>query len=213
MKQFNITGDKTSTVLIFSDGVRTEGISSKGLLNVHVVICQKVLTSPSVDVQFSDATGAKRIQLLGLQSIYSQILSENIPIMRGLAASFGFSLFPGQWLESISIAKGSSVAKNGFESIAGLINIDYKNPLDENPTFLNFYISDMGNLEFNADHTIKINNEIATMLFVHSNGLFIEHDNNKDTFLDKPIGNQINLMNKWNISKEHWTNVTTIHFF
>lgn len=214
LETINITGDKTSTVLIFSDGVRTEGISSKGLLKCACCnLSESFAASPSVDVQFSDAiTGAKRIQLLGLQSIYSQILSENIPIMRGIAASFGFSLFPGQWLESISIAKGSSVAKNGFESIAGLINIDYKNPLDENPTFLNFYISDMGNLEFNADHTIKINNEIATMLFVHSNGLFIEHDNNKDTFLDKPIGNQINLMNKWNISKEHWTNVTTIHF-
>jgi len=47
-------------------------------------------TSASVDVSYSDAvTGAKQIELLGLSGIYTQMMSENIPNLRGLATSFG----------------------------------------------------------------------------------------------------------------------------
>lgn len=208
----NVSGDKSSSMLSFSDGVRTEGISSRGLLKCACCsLSESFAASPSVDVEFSDAvTGAKRIQLLGLQSIYTQILMENVPIMRGLASNFGFSLYSGQWLESLSIAKGSSVAKNGFESIAGLINVDFKKPTDANPTFLNIYASDMGEAEFNADHTIELNDEVSTMFFIHGNGLFIEHDANNDSFLDKPMGHQLNFMNRWSVNKEHWTNVSAL---
>lgn len=111
LETLNVDGAKSASTLTFSDGVRIEGISSRGLLKAACCnLSESFTTSPSVDVEYSDAvTGAKRIQLLGLQSTYSQILSENVPIMRGLASTYGFALFPGQWLESISIAKGSSV--------------------------------------------------------------------------------------------------------
>ncbi|MGI6369520.1 MAG: TonB-dependent receptor [Ignavibacteria bacterium] len=214
LEAVNVDGAKYASTLTFSDGVRTEGISSRGLAKCACCnLSESFAASPSVDVQFSDAiTGAKRIELLGLQSTYSQILAENVPILRGLATTFGFALFPGQWLESISIAKGSSVAKNGFESISGLINLDYKKPQDENPTFLNLYINDMAHLELNADHTIKINDDISTMLFLHANDLFLEFDHNNDSFLDKPMGKQLNFMNRWFIKKDDfWNNVTAIH--
>ena len=42
-------------------------------------------TNPSVDVSFTDAiTGAKQIQMLGLDGVYTQILFENMPLLRGL---------------------------------------------------------------------------------------------------------------------------------
>lgn len=214
LETINVDGAKSASTVTFSDGVRIEGISSRGLLKAACCnLSESFTTSPSVDVQYSDAvTGAKRIQLLGLQSIYSQILSENVPIMRGLASNYGFALFPGQWLESISIAKGSSVAKNGFESITGLINIDYKKPEFENPTFLNLYGNDMAHLEVNADHTIKFNENISTMFFLHGNYMFLETDHNNDNFLDKPLGHQINFMNRWLVKYgDFWDNVTVVH--
>ncbi|MEI7663517.1 MAG: carboxypeptidase-like regulatory domain-containing protein, partial [Bacteroidota bacterium] len=59
-------------------------------------------TNPSVDVSFSDAaTGAKQIQMLGLSGIYSQVMTESIPMLRGLASTFGLNYIPGPWMESI----------------------------------------------------------------------------------------------------------------
>ena len=41
-------------------------------------------TNPSVDVSYSDAaTGARQIKLLGLSGTYVQMLTENIPNLRG----------------------------------------------------------------------------------------------------------------------------------
>ena len=43
-------------------------------------------TNPSVDVSYSDAaTGAKQIRLLGLSGTYVQLLTENVPDLRGAA--------------------------------------------------------------------------------------------------------------------------------
>jgi len=56
-------------------------------------------TNASVDVSYSDAiTGAKQIQLLGLSGIYSQIQTENIPSVRGMASSYGLNYIPGSWM-------------------------------------------------------------------------------------------------------------------
>ena len=94
--------------------------------------------SASVTVGYSDAvTGAKQIRLLGLSGIYTQMLDENRPVMRGLSAPFGLSYVPGQWLESIQIAKGSTSVINGVESMTGQINMEHRKPTDEKPLFIN----------------------------------------------------------------------------
>jgi len=65
--------------------------------------------SATVDVSYSDAvTGAKQIQMLGLAGIYTQLLTENIPNMRGLATPWGLGYIPGSWMESIQVSKGTS---------------------------------------------------------------------------------------------------------
>ena len=46
-------------------------------------------TNPSVDVSYSDAaTGARQIKLLGLSGTYVQMLTENIPNLRGAALPY-----------------------------------------------------------------------------------------------------------------------------
>jgi len=66
--------------------------------------------------------------MLGLAGIYSQIMAENVPMLRGLSASFGLSYVPGNWMESIQISKGTSSVVNGYESITGQINVEFKKP-------------------------------------------------------------------------------------
>ena len=52
-------------------------------------------TNPSVDVSYSDATtGAKQIKLLGLSGTYVQMLTENIPNLRGAALPYSLGYVP-----------------------------------------------------------------------------------------------------------------------
>ena len=51
--------------------------------------------SASVTVGYSDAvTGARQIRILGLSGVYTQMLDENRPAMRGIAAPFELSYVP-----------------------------------------------------------------------------------------------------------------------
>lgn len=52
-------------------------------------------TNPSVDVSYSDAaTGARQIKLLGLSGAYVQMLSENVPALRGAGAPSALATLP-----------------------------------------------------------------------------------------------------------------------
>jgi len=84
-------------------------------------------TNATVDVGYTDAvTGAKTIQLLGLDGRYVSVTTEQLPSIRGLASAYGIGYIPGPWMESIQISKGSGSAANGFESMAGQINVELK---------------------------------------------------------------------------------------
>mgnify|MGYP003417618317 FL=1 len=110
--------------------IRTEVISAAGLCKMACCnLAESFENSASVTVGYSDAvTGARQIRLLGLSGVYTQMLDETRPVMRGLSAPFGLSYVPGQWLESIQIAKGSSSVINGVECMTGQINMEHRKP-------------------------------------------------------------------------------------
>jgi len=155
-------------------------------------------TNPSVDVSYSDAsTGARQIKLLGLSGTYVQMLTENYPNFRGAAQLYGLDYVPGPWMESIQISKGTSSVKNGYEAIAGQINVEYKKPRTQDIFFANLFGSDAGRYEANADASILLNDNIVTGFFVHYSQEKRQIDDNGDGFLDMPLRQQINLMNRW----------------
>ncbi|MEZ7955060.1 MAG: carboxypeptidase-like regulatory domain-containing protein, partial [Bacteroidales bacterium] len=122
--------------------VKTEVITTAGLCKMACCnLAESFENSASVTVGYSDAiTGARQIRLLGLSGTYTQMLDENRPAMRGVAAPFGLSYVPGQWLESIQIAKGPSSVVNGLEAITGQINLEHRKPTAEQPLFLNLFL-------------------------------------------------------------------------
>lgn len=155
-------------------------------------------TNASVDVNYSDAiTGAKQIKLLGLAGKYSQIQTENIPNLRGLSSSYGLSYIPGSWMESIQVSKGTSSVKNGYESITGQINVEYKKPTNGEKLFLNFYANQAGRLEGNINSSIRVNDRWSTALFGHVSNQSTLIDHNGDGFIDDPVFTQVNLFNRW----------------
>jgi outer membrane receptor for ferrienterochelin and colicins len=156
-------------------------------------------TNASVDVNMTDAiSGAKKIQMLGLDGIYTQIQYENIPMVRGLSSSFGLNYTPGTWVESIQITKGTGSVVNGYESMAGLINIEFKQPEHGESFYFNFYGNKFGRAEFNVHSAYRLNDKWGTMTFAHFSNYFAETDVNKDGFRDFPIGHVGAFMHRWN---------------
>jgi hypothetical protein len=162
-------------------------------------------TNASVDVSYSDAvTGAKQIQLLGLAGVYSQIQVENIPALRGLATTFGLNYVPGSWMESIQISKGTASVANGYESITGQINVEYKKPWEEEKFFVNGYANSLGMAEVNTNLSFDITPNITTMLLAHAENMSMEVDHNHDSFLNHPLVKQYHVLNRWKIQGEHY---------
>ena len=179
--------------------IRTEVISSAGL---HKMACctlaESFENSASVTVGYSDAvTGARQIRLLGLSGVYTQMLDENRPVMRGLSAPFGLSYVPGQWLESIQIAKGAASVINGVESVTGQINMEYRKPTDEKPLFLNASMMSDTKLDFNIASSLQLGQKWSTVILGHVSGNVRSFDHNHDGFMDDPMMLQFNLANRW----------------
>ena len=155
----------------------------------------------SVDVEYSDAvTGARQIQLLGLSGIYTQMMTEIIPNFRGLASTFGLSYVPGTWMNGIQVSKGTSSVRNGYESITGQINVDYKEPLKDKSekVFFNLYANSMLMTDFNFNGRVNVGKTDGIMLFGHVSHNHMKMDGNGDTFLDDPMTTQYNVFLRYN---------------
>ena len=193
------TGRQDGNFLSRGKELRTEVISSAGLKKMACCnLAESFENSASVTVGYSDAvTGARQIRLLGLSGVYTQMLDENRPAMRGLAAPFGLSYVPGQWLESIQVSKGLSSVVNGVESITGQINTEYRKPTDEKPLFLNASVMNDSKTDFNIASSLQMGDKWSTVLLGHVSGNFKTFDHNHDGFRDDPEMVQVNVANRW----------------
>ena len=178
---------------------RVETITAAGLCKMACCnLAESFENSASVTVGYSDAvTGARQIRLLGLSGIYTQMLDENRPVMRGLASPFGLSYVPGQWLESIQIAKGVTSVINGVESLTGQINMEHRKPTDEKPLFLNAVIMNDTKADFNLASSLQMGENWSTVILGHISGNGMEMDANRDGFMDDPKTLQFNFANRW----------------
>jgi outer membrane receptor protein involved in Fe transport len=155
-------------------------------------------TNASVDVNITDAvSGAKKIQMMGLDGVYTQIQLENIPYLRGLESSFGLNSISGTWIESIQITKGTGNVVNGYESMAGLVNLEIKKPAEMEQFYFNAYGNMFGRAEVNLNAGHILNEKWSTGWLAHASGVFAEMDLNSDGFRDLPMGRSAAFMNRW----------------
>ena len=190
---------QTGNFLSKGKEIRTEVISAAGLCKMACCnLAESFENSASVTVGYSDAvTGARQIRLLGLSGVYTQMLDETRPVMRGLSAPFGLSYVPGQWLESIQIAKGSSSVINGVECMTGQINMEHRKPTDEKPLFINAALMSDYKADFNIASSLQMGYNWSTVILGHVSGNIETHDMNGDMFFDEPKMLQFNLANRW----------------
>ncbi len=194
-----IASRKQATRKSYLQAANTFTVTSAELLKAACCnLAESFETNPSIDVNFADAiSGSKQIKMLGLNSPYILIATENIPAIRGASQAYGLSFIPGTWVESIQITKGTGSVVNGFESIAGQINAEMVKPNTDDKLFVNLYGASSERLELNTHINTKVSDKWSTGLYVHGNTHQEKHDVNDDDFLDMPIYNQINVMNRW----------------
>ena len=190
---------KKSTEISYMDVLKTEIMGEQELFKAACCnLSESFETNPSVDVSFTDAlTGTRQIQMLGLAGPYVQISQENIPYARGIATIYGLTYIPGSWMSSIQVAKGMGPVVNGFESIAGQINVEIKKPEEKQKLFINVYGNQEGRMELNLFSRFRLSNRWSTALLLHGKTLMLKSDNNSDSFLDVPLSNQFIAMSRW----------------
>ena len=197
-----IKGESSASSINTSGPVNLETLNKKELLKAACCnLSESFETNASVDAEFSDAvTGARTIKLLGLDGVYSQIMVENMPNVRGLSSSYGLTFIPGPWVESIQITKGPGSVVNGYESITGSINTELTKPfdVDEQLFLINLYGSNSGRFEANVNAKHLFNENWSTELLTNTSQLHNKMDDNEDGFLDAPLNETFTLMNKWN---------------
>ena len=188
-------GSYISGKLIQTQVITTEGLRRAACCN----LAESFETTASVDVSYSDAvSGAKQIQMLGLAGKYSQIMLENTPYVRGLSNAFGLMYIPGSWMENISISKGTASVINGYESITGQIDVEYKKPrTSQEAVFVNLFANSMMKYEGNANFHFQLGEKVSDMLLLHVGRQPRMADHNHDGFTEMPVNTQFNIMNRW----------------
>lgn len=201
LKASSLVGRRSGNYLSKVNDIRTEVISAAGLCKMACCnLAESFENSASVTVGYSDAiTGARQIRLLGQNGIYTQMLDENRPIMRGLSAPFGLNYVPGQWLESIQIAKGVTSVINGVESMTGQINLEHRKPTDEIPLFLQASVMQDTKCDLNVASAFQFDelSTWSTIIFAHVDANIKTMDMNGDGFMDDPRQFQVNIGNRW----------------
>ncbi|MBK8442313.1 MAG: TonB-dependent receptor [Sphingobacteriales bacterium] len=199
LDEVQIRARRGSTFISTLKSIKAEEITTDELAKAACCnLSESFETNASVDVNYTDAiTGAKEIRMLGLDGSYVQMLSENMPSLRGLASTYGLEYVPGPWMESIQISKGVGSVVNGYESITGQINVEYKKPHEAEKLLVNVYAGDAGRYEasLNFRHKLPLKG-FESLWLLHGNILNAHHDRNGDTFLDMPLRQQAQIYHR-----------------
>jgi len=205
LKQVQVTGRQEGTFISGLKTIKTEMVTDKELRKAACCnLSESFQTNTSVDIGEADAvSGAKEVRMLGLDGAYVQMLTENIPTLRGLAITYGLNYIPGSWMDAIAITKGSGSVVNGYEPITGQINVEYKKPENTDRINLNLYANHMGRLEANLNAAHRHNNQWSTMALLHASGMNKAIDHNDDGFLDMPRFTMLNGIQRWKYQGQH----------
>lgn len=199
LKEVQITETREATVFSTITPLNQQTLTMKELQKTACCnLSESFETNATVDVTFNDAlTGTKQIKMLGLDGTYTQTLIDQRAGIRGLSTNFGFSHIPGTWVEGIEITKGIGSVVNGYESMAGQININLQKTTKAERFYVNVYAGDWGRYETNIHTAHKFNKEWSTLLLTHASTVLQKNDFNKDGYIDAPLGYQLGAVNRW----------------
>lgn len=199
LKEVLVTAEETGAFVSLIKPLNTQIITMKELQKAACCnLSESFETNTSIDISFSDAlTGATRLQMLGLEGSNINITTENMLDLRGLATTFGLGYVPGPWLESVQVTKGPASVANGYEGSIGAINLELIEPATADKFALNGYIGNQGRFELNPQWAFGLGKKWKSVLLAHAELNSGVWDEDKDGFLDMPLNEQVNVLNRW----------------
>ena len=204
LKEFRVManpGQKDDNAILATEIMTIKTLGKAACCNLS----ESFETNASVSVSYADAvTGSKQIQLLGLAGNYVQTNVENMPSIRGLKSTYGLTYLPGTWIKSIDLAKGTISVVNGYESMSGAINVELAKPDTSEVYFLNTYSNSQGRFEINQQGAHRFNARLSTGLLTHYSQQAARLDGNKDGFMDLPLFQLANVLNRWKYATDRW---------
>ena len=154
-------------------------------------------------------TNSKELRILGLSGVYNQVLIDGMPLIQGLSYTYGISGLPGTLVDNIYVAKGANSVLQGFESIAGSMNVITKEPDNTDKLFLNVYMNSFWEKHFNANYSKKWK-KWSTLTSFHTVQPAGKFDRDHDGFLDLPKLTRYMLYNKWKYRDEDSLGLSTM---
>jgi outer membrane receptor for ferrienterochelin and colicins len=204
LQDFVVVARRNSIEISKIAAIKTLNINRKELAKAACCnLSESFETNPAVDVSYTDAiSGTKQIQMLGLAGANIQITKELLPDIRGFSSVYGMEFVPGDWIESIQLAKGVGSVMNGYESIAGQINVELKKPEESEKFNANLYANQGGRQELNTNFKFILNDKWSTGFLLHASTITKQNDNNQDGFLDMPLKEDFIGINRWKYNND-----------
>lgn len=130
-----VTGTRTQRTIddvpVRVEAVPQEEVEEK-LLMAPANVSMLLNESTGMRVQTtSPTTSTANLRIQGLPGRYTQILTDGVPNVGGLAAGFGLTELPPLNLRQVEIIKGAASALYGADAISGVVNFITKDPRPE----------------------------------------------------------------------------------
>jgi outer membrane receptor for ferrienterochelin and colicins len=106
----------------------TSIITSADIIKAGVTKLNEILSEQTGIITVPDFGGGEGVQIQGLDSAYTLILIDGVPLVGRSAGTLDLSRVSVGNIERIEIVKGASSALYGSEALAGVINIITKRP-------------------------------------------------------------------------------------
>ena len=142
-------------------------VTNKELKNINSQRLSDILNEQTGLITVPDFGGGEGIQLQGLDSQYTLILIDGVPLIGRSAGTLDISRVSVGNIKQIEIVKGASSSLYGSEALGGVINIITKNPENNFNGTLSSRIGSFGTYDSNLNLGYK-KEKISLSVFVNS---------------------------------------------
>lgn len=149
-------------------------------------------------------TNTKELRILGLSGVYNQVLTDGMPMIKGLSYTYGISAMPGTALYGIFVSKGTNSVLQGYENMVGQINVVPMAGNLTDPLMFNAYVNSFGENQYNLAYAVD-KEKWSNYLALHWVNPAQEWDRNNDSFMDVTQLNRMLLYNKFKFGEQKKT--------